>query len=263
MTIANDSFILEQIAKAKSFASGSGEFLTILSEEVRAPLQSMLGCVDLLFNRDLPIDTCQIYLGTIKQVGRQLMTLVNDIHELSKMESGESHVEKTRVDPICLVDEALAAFHELAQAKHLSLTAEVSGPVPPFIYSDPARLRQILFALVGNAIRATETGGLKVVLRMVESALDRQVVLVIDVHETGTSSVRPQIGIFAGTRDPANHAVPRKKGTVGMWLVISQRVAQFLGGEITVASPSDQGSIYTWTISTGLFGTSTDITPIR
>ncbi len=263
MSLANDSFISDQIANAKSFASGPGEFLTILSEEVRVPLQSMLGYVDLLFNCDLSIDTRQAYLGTIKQTGRQLMTLVNDIHQFSKMESGESHVEKTRVDPIRSVEETLAAFHELAQAKNLSLAAEARGPVPPFIYSDPARLRQILFALVGNAIRATETGGLKVVLRTVESSLDRQLVLVIDVNETGTNSVRQQIGILAGTSVPGNHAVPRKKGTVGIWLAISQRVAHFLGGEITVASPSDQGSIYTWTISTGLFDTPADIAPIR
>ncbi|MDB5343152.1 MAG: hypothetical protein JWP89_1529 [Schlesneria sp.] len=259
MSLASDNVLSDQITEAESLPSGQGEFLTILSEEVRVPLQSMLGYVDLLFNRDLSIDTRQAYLGTIKQTGRQLMTLMNDIHEFSKMESGESHVEKARVDPTRLVDETLAALHELAQAKNLSLAAEASGLVPPIIYSDPARLRQILFTLIGNAIRVTETGGLKVVLRMVDSTPNCQSVLVIDVNDTGTNPVRQQFGILAGTSVPAHHGVPQKKGTVGIWLAISQRVAQFLGGEITVVHPSGRGSIYTWTISTGLFDAPADI----
>jgi signal transduction histidine kinase len=251
MSLASDNVISDQITKAQCLASGQGEFLTILSEEVRVPLQSMLGYVDLLFNRDLSIDTRLAYLGTIKQTGRQLMTLVNDIHEFSKMESGESHVEIARVDPTRLVDETLAAFHDLAHAKSLSLTAEANGPVPPFINSDPARLKQILFALVGNAIRVTETGGLKVVLRMVDSTPDRQSMLVIDVIDMGTNSVKQQIGILSGTR---------KKGA-GLWMLMSRRAAQFLGGEITVVRPSGPGLLFTWTISTGLFDTPAGIAP--
>ncbi|HEY4260205.1 MAG TPA: HAMP domain-containing sensor histidine kinase, partial [Schlesneria sp.] len=262
-SLANDSVISDQITKEGNFASVHGEFLTILSEEVRAPLQSMLKYVDLLFNRDLSIDTRQAYLGTIKQAGRQLMTLVNDVHEYSKLESGESHVEKVRVDPTRLVGETLAAFHELAQAKNLSLTAEASVPMPPFIFSDPTRLRQILFAIVGHAIRMTETGGLKVVLRMVDSTPDREAVLVIDLNESGANSDRQQIGLLAGACVPANRSVSRKSGTAGIWLAISQRVAQFLGGKITVASPSDRGSICTWAIPTGLHDEPTDIAPIR
>jgi len=230
------------------------EFLANMSHEIRTPMNSILGFADLLRDPDLPLETRQNYLEKIIGNGDLLLHIIDDILNLSKFESGQIPLEKTRFPILDLVSEALDGLKPLADAKKLALKLEFAGPVPKEIHSDPLRLRQVLLNLVGNAVKFTEMGSVSIRLKLLEGAAgahDKHC-LEIEVADTGIGIAQEQKNRLFKPFSQADTSVTRRFGGTGLGLVLSKRLAQAMGGNLTLrSSEPGQGSRFVLTIPTG------------
>jgi PAS domain S-box-containing protein len=226
------------------------EFLANMSHEIRTPMNSILGFTDVL-RRGFAADeqTRQHYLDTIHSSGKHLLELINDILDLSKIEAGRLEVERKACAPGELISELVTMFTVPAQNRGISLEFTTSGPVPETILTDPTRFRQIIANLLGNAIKFTEKGGVKVVARLLPNAEKPQ--LAIDVIDTGIGISPEGLGKIFNPFVQADSTVTRRFGGTGLGLTISRRFATALGGELTVTSELGRGSTFTVTLDTG------------
>ncbi len=220
-------------AEAEAAAKAKSEFLANISHEVRTPLTAILGFTDLLLEhgclRDAPWDALDA-VQTIRRNGEHLLTILNDILDLSKIEAGCMTVERTACAPGALVAETVAMLRSRAEAKRLAVTTCIDGSVPPLICTDPTRLRQILVNLVGNAIKFTERGGVSVFLTMAGDAQRPR--LRIDVADTGTGMTAEQADALFQPFTQADGSMSRRFGGTGLGLAISRRLARMLGGDV-------------------------------
>ena len=220
-------------AAAEAAARTKSEFLANISHEVRTPLTAILGFTDLLLEhgrlRDAPWDALDA-MQTIRRNGEHLLTILNDILDLSKIEAGCLTVERTACAPGALVAETVAMLRSRAEAKRLAVTTCIDGSVPPLICTDPTRLRQILLNLLGNAIKFTEQGGVDVTVTMVGG--DQGARLWIDVSDTGAGMTAEQAAALFEPFTQADGSLTRRFGGTGLGLTISRRLARMLGGDV-------------------------------
>jgi PAS domain S-box-containing protein len=242
--LANSKAAAEQASAAKS------HFLANMSHEIRTPMNAILGFTDVL-RRGLATDAAdaQRYLDTIHTSGEHLLGLINDILDLSKVESGKLEIEQTEVSAVQLVADVLTVLSVRAEEKNLRLSFAIEGRIPPSIHSDSTRLRQILTNLVGNAIKFTETGGVSIGLR--HDVFDGESNLVFDVRDTGVGIPDESLARIFDPFTQADSSVTRKFGGTGLGLTISRRFAQALGGDIAVSSQLGEGSVFSVRIATG------------
>lgn len=231
------------IRKAEESARAKTDFLANISHEIRTPLNSVIGFSDLLYSMTTD-EKQKNYLRTIKSSGESLLALINDILNLSKIEDGNISLEYKETDPRKILREVSEIFSMEASNKGLHLYAETDENVPPTIIFDEARLRQILLNLVGNAIKFTERGSVKVHASVTnEKDQDQTVTLIIDVEDTGQGiSPEEQENIF----EPFHQAETRQKSEgVGLGLAITRRMIQAMNGEIQLESQPGKGSRFT------------------
>ena len=243
----------EELREAKAAAEAATQakscFLANMSHEIRTPMTAILGFTDILLN-DLQqpeaIEAAQI----VKRNGEHLLQIINDILDISKIEAGSVEMEMIRWSPRQVVAEVVSLLHVRADAKGLTLADEYPGPLPETITTEPTRLRQILVNLVGNAIKFTETGGVRIVTRLVE-APGAEPKLRFDVIDTGVGIPDDQIENVFEPFTQADGSNSRRYEGTGLGLAISLRFASMLGGEITAKSEPGKGSTFTLTIATG------------
>jgi PAS domain S-box-containing protein len=234
----------EEANKSKS------AFLANMSHEIRTPMNAILGFTQLLkrgYGRGTQ-DHLK-YLNTIHSSGQHLLDLINDILDLSKVEAGRLEIERTDCKPYAIIHEVLQILNVKAEEKGIMLAYEPDGPVPEHITSDPARLRQIVTNLVGNAIKFTEQGGVSVVTRVVQH--EDQPILEIDVIDTGIGMSPDKIESIFDPFSQADSSITRRFGGTGLGLAISRRFARALGGDIVATSEPGKGSIFHVTLETG------------
>jgi CheY-like chemotaxis protein len=235
-----------------------------MSHEIRTPLTAIIGFAGLL--RDELADcrtrradgSCEIlrsseqHAEAIDRNGLHLLTIINDILDLSRIESGGLQVEHIRCSPIQIVSDVLSLMQVRADQRGLSLAVEYRGPVPESIVTDPTRLRQILANVVGNAVKFTQRGAVRVVAGMDPSAPSGGPILQIDVIDTGIGVTPEQAGKLFRPFTQADASTTRKFGGTGLGLVVSRRLAKILGGDVTiVASAPGRGTTVRVTIATG------------
>ncbi len=233
----------EQASQAKS------AFLANMSHEIRTPLNAILGFTEVLRDDvDGDREERRDHLKTIHDSGRHLLTLIDDVLDLSKIESGQIETERTRCSPHEIIAATVSILRVRAEERGLGLEYFWKGEAPQSISSDPDRLRQILMNLIGNAIKFTEVGSVQVAARWDNREDSR---IIIDVIDTGIGIDRERIeGIF----DPfvqADSSITRRFGGTGLGLSISRRLAHLLGGELRVESEVGRGSIFSLSIPTG------------
>ena len=234
---------------AETASQAKSEFLANMSHEIRTPMTAILGFADVILDSgDKPENTKAA--KTIKINGEHLLEIINTILDLSKIEAGKMQVERMPHSPCRSVAEVASLMRVRADAKGLQLKVEYEGAVPQTIHTDPTRLRQILTNLVGNALKFTEVGSIRIVTRLVDGAEDEPK-MQFDVIDTGVGMTEKQIGKLFQPFTQADTSTTRRFGGSGLGLAISKRLTRMLGGDITVASVPQEGSTFTVTIPTG------------
>jgi len=243
----------EELAEAKDEAEtanyAKSVFLANMSHELRTPLNAVLGFSKLM--QDDPLATASQYqkLNIINQSGEHLLTLINDILEMSKIEAGRVEVEAKHVDLDELVKEIIDMMKNRAEAKNLQLLFETSSSVPHYILSDAPKLRQILINLLSNAIKFTEEGGVSLRLTAEPLQDEHQIKLFCEVEDSGIGlSVEQQQHIF---KPFVQVGQPDMRTGTGLGLSITQQYIGLMGGELQVVSEQGKGSIFTASIIVG------------
>ncbi|MHB1037668.1 MAG: ATP-binding protein [Pirellulales bacterium] len=234
------SFAAQAATRAKS------EFLANMSHELRTPMTAILGFADLL-RRDGDVSRAPQKrleaIETIARNGDHLLQLINGVLDLSKIESGKLDVEQVDCPLLPLLGDVQSLLKVRADSKGLLLEVGCDGPVPETIQTDPTRLRQILINLVGNAVKFTEKGKVRLEARLVREEGAAPTVA-FDVSDTGIGIPRDQLENIFKPFAQADQSVTRRFGGTGLGLTVSRQFAQMLGGDVTVASTPGAGSTF-------------------
>ena len=237
----------EEKERAEASEKSKSEFLASMSHEIRTPMTGVLGLADILLNSDLPVihrDTVR----KIKSAGQSLLTIINDILDLSKLEADKLEIETIDFNIIDVVEDAVELVKPRAEKAGLYLSVDTARGMPRSLRGDPTRIRQVLINLVGNAVKFTHEGGITVRVRH-ENLEDGNFLIRIEVKDTG-------IGIAPDVRDTLFEDFPqadasssrRYEGT-GLGLSISKRLTQLMGGDIGVDSELGEGSTFWFTFN--------------
>ena len=226
-------------------------FLANMSHEIRTPLGAVLGFSELLMGQDLSASERNNSLEVIKRNGRLLSNLINEILDLSKVEAGRLEIEKVDVSIAEVLTEVGNFLNLEASEKGIKLTMAAEGSLPELIFTDPMRLRQILINIIGNAIKFTERGSVTVKVKLISDALGHSKIC-ISVKDTGAGIAPHQVAKLFTPFTQADASTTRKFGGTGLGLVLSKKLANLLGGDVTLVESSlGVGSTFNVTIDPG------------
>ena len=236
--------------RAEAADRAKSEFLANMSHEIRTPMNAILGFTEVLKRGWSRSDAeRKKYLETIRSSGEHLLELINDVLDLSKIESGRIETEQIRFAPHLLLQEVVRVLSVKADEKGVSLELRMDGPIPATVLSDPTRVRQIVTNLVSNAIKFTERGGVEVVAGMVGHGEESQ--LSIAVVDTGLGVPTQSLESIFDPFVQADNSVTRRFGGTGLGLAISRRFARLLGGDVVATSEPGRGSTFRVTLDPG------------
>ncbi len=235
----------EELAHAREAADAASkaksEFLANMSHELRTPMTAILGFVDLLDDASTNATTRSEYVYTIKRNSEHLITVINDILDLSKIEAGKMVIEPTNVDPVKITSDVCSIMGFRASSKKIDLTLDYDSPLPRTIRTDGLRLRQILINLIGNAVKFTDVGSVRVRISF-EQVENTPNTLTISVQDTGIGIAANVLPTLFTAFQQADSSTTRRFGGTGLGLQISKRLAEMLGGNISVTSTAGEGS---------------------
>ncbi|MEU6293281.1 HAMP domain-containing protein [Streptomyces sp. NPDC046988] len=250
----------EQLAVSMRYKS---EFLANMSHELRTPLNSLLILAKLLAdNADANLSPKQVeFAETIHGAGSDLLQLINDILDLSKVEAGKMDVSPTRIALVQLVDYVEATFRPLTAEKGLDLSVRVSPELPATLHTDEQRLLQVLRNLLSNAVKFTDSGAVELVIRPARDDVPQGIreqlleagsmtdpdaeLIAFSVSDTGIGIAASKMRVIFEAFKQADGTTSRKYGGTGLGLSISREIAQLLGGEIHAQSETGRGSTFT------------------
>jgi PAS domain S-box-containing protein len=236
----------EEANRAKS------SFLANMSHEIRTPLGVILGFTDLLQDPEASPAERSKFIATIKRNGKVLARIIDDVLDLSKVEAGKLEVERIEVSIPHLVSDVVDLLEHSAQEKGLTLEVKSEGGIPQNIISDPTRLRQILINVMGNAIKFTQHGFVRLTVKLVSSLEEGDNQIAFVVHDSGRGIAPAHQSLLFQAFSQGDQATTRKFGGTGLGLVLSQRLARLLGGNVELTSSTEgEGSIFTITIAAG------------
>jgi len=247
---ADTALRLAKIAAEDANATKS-EFLANMSHEIRTPMMAIIGYTDLLTDPSRTQDERLDAVRVIRRNSHHLLTIINDILDLSKIEAGEMHIERVECSPCRVLYEVFSLMRVRASEKGLEFKTRVEGVIPETIHCDPTRLRQILINLVGNAIKFTDSGWVRITTHLIEPDGGGKPTLRFDVADTGIGMNEEQQSRLFRPFAQADSSTTRRFGGTGLGLAICDRLSRMLGGRIEVQSCPDRGSTFSLFIATG------------
>ena len=255
MVTFDDITILEEhkqeLIKARKAADAANAakstFLSRMSHEIRTPMNAIIGYTDILRQGDSDILDQKKYLNTVHTNGEHLLDLINDILDLSKIEAGQMTIESRDCELLPILNQVIDTLKIPAQQSGLSLELILQGAIPQTVTVDETRLRQILINTIGNAIKFTRKGGVKLNVRRCH---EKQL-LIFDVVDTGVGIQQDALEKIFKPFSQADDSVTRNFGGTGLGLAISKLLSESMGGGIDVASEVNVGTVFTISIDPG------------
>ncbi|WP_198321014.1 PAS domain S-box protein [Azohydromonas aeria] len=228
--------------QAEAANRAKSAFLAHMSHEIRTPLNAVIGLSDLLRRRALPEDAAR-FVSHIHGAGEQLLALVSDVLDLSRIEAGEMVLESVDFEPRQLLEAALAMVQPQAGAKGLALACDIAPDLPARLYGDPLRLRQVLLNLLSNAVKFTPSGSVTLHVGLL-ARKHQQVLVRLDVADTGIGIAPEQQQRIFEPFTQADGSITRRFGGTGLGLSIVRRLVDMMGGTLLVHSQPGQGSTF-------------------
>ncbi len=233
-------------ALAETASQTKSDFLASMSHEIRTPMNAIIGIADLLAKTPLSPEQDR-YVQIFRRAGDNLLNLINDILDLSKVEASQLELERTSFSLYDLLEKVREMVAGRAQEKGLDLVCEIAPNVPSDLVGDPTRLRQVLLNLLGNAIKFTESG--EVALRVaLDAAPSVQDALRFTISDTGIGIPDEKLGAVFERFTQADSSTTRRYGGTGLGLTISKRLVELMGGCIGVESGVGKGSVFSFTV---------------
>lgn len=240
------SYLKKSKLRAEAASTAKSQFLSTMSHEIRTPLNAVIGLSGLMINTDLNREQ-EEFAKTIKRSGENLLHIINNILDFSKIESGNLDVEDIEVRPEELVDEVIDLLTPLSQQKGLDILKEIDETIPDYIRTDGRLVQQVLINLMGNSIKFTEKGHIKVHVRCGKET-SKKGNLEFDISDTGIGITEEQSGKLFKQFSQVDASTSRKYGGTGLGLAISKKIVNALGGSIWLDKNTTSGSTFSFSI---------------
>lgn len=224
--------------EAEKANKSKSQFLAMISHEIRTPLNAILGFVD-IFHSSVLSEEQREWLNQMETSSQLLLTIISDILDISKIEAGTFILNEKPIDLLASLNASMSFLKDKANAKGIILNVTVSRDVPAYVVADPARLSQIIFNLVGNAIKFTNKGHIDIEIKQLENKS-----VSISVRDTGIGIASSTLKYLFRPFVQADSSITRKYGGTGLGLAIIKRLVDLMKGNITVVSKQNRGSTF-------------------